>query len=245
MIRLTYYQRNKERWKKYRQQGNFNLNKRKQWMYEYNKQYRQNHKEYYKEYSNRNWSKYYYDNHEFIKEYRRKKSIEYRRAKGKLPKELLRGKLHPNWKGGQRKCIDCGSPTKNRRKLGLRCFSCNRKYLSGKHHPMWTGGHTSFRKSLYSTLQYKQWRETVFKRDNYICQICFRKGGNLEAHHKRRMVLFIKDIIPNPKILKGWQVRNILLKYEPLWNIDNGITLCIECHNKEKTRDKQKIKEII
>jgi transposase/5-methylcytosine-specific restriction endonuclease McrA len=57
-------------------------------------------------------------------------------------------------------------------------------------------------------LEYKLWVEAVFKRDNYTCQKCGKKGKKLEAHH-------IFNWADYPE-----------LRYA----IDNGITLCRECH---------------
>lgn len=61
--------------------------------------------------------------------------------------------------------------------------------------------------------KYKEWRSAVFQRDNWTCQTCGVRSseGNqvyLEPHH-----------------IKGWA------KYEDLrYEVDNGITLCKECH---------------
>lgn len=57
--------------------------------------------------------------------------------------------------------------------------------------------------------RYKLWRENVFKKDDYTCQICNTRGGYIEAHH-------IKEWSKYPK-----------LRYE----ISNGVTLCEGCHN--------------
>ena len=63
-----------------------------------------------------------------------------------------------------------------------------------------------------STSEYKNWRIKVFERDDYTCQNCRKRGCYLEAHHK-----------------KGWT------KYPKLrYKIDNGITLCRECHKLER-----------
>lgn len=70
-------------------------------------------------------------------------------------------------------------------------------------------------KRYYHTIgtEYKEWRSSVFQRDNWICQTCGIKSseGNkvyLEAHH-----------------IKGWT------KYPELrYLLDNGVTLCRECH---------------
>jgi len=57
--------------------------------------------------------------------------------------------------------------------------------------------------------EYQFWVKNVFKKDNYICQKCNNRGGDLNAHH-----------------LMGYD------KYVELrFNIDNGITLCKICHD--------------
>jgi hypothetical protein len=62
-----------------------------------------------------------------------------------------------------------------------------------------------------STMEYKLWREAVFKRDNWTCQNkdCNKNKCYLEAHH-----------------IKSW-AKYPELRYE----LSNGITLCKECHN--------------
>ena len=56
--------------------------------------------------------------------------------------------------------------------------------------------------------EYRQWRKAVFERDNYTCQMCFQRGGELQAHH-----------------LNSW-ASNKELRFD----LDNGLTLCEECH---------------
>lgn len=76
--------------------------------------------------------------------------------------------------------------------------------IRGKNHPNWKGGIT---KRSLTTIEYKQWRIAVFKRDNYICIIC-GTNGYLEADH-----------------IKRWA------DYPELrFDINNGRTLCKECH---------------
>lgn len=60
-----------------------------------------------------------------------------------------------------------------------------------------------------NSLEYEEWREGVYKRDNYTCRICYdNSGGNLNAHH-----------------LDGYSWCK-----EKRTDISNGITLCIDCH---------------
>lgn len=69
-------------------------------------------------------------------------------------------------------------------------------------------GNSKAHKSMWQTAIHKEWRKKVFERDDYICQICFSKGGELQADH-------IKCFAHHPD-----------LRYE----LSNGRTLCKECH---------------
>lgn len=61
----------------------------------------------------------------------------------------------------------------------------------------------------------RQWRNQVFKRDNYTCQSCGARNGNG------------KKIVLNADHIKSF------VNYPDLrLDIDNGRTLCIDCHRK-------------
>ena len=62
------------------------------------------------------------------------------------------------------------------------------------------------------SMEWKLWREAVFKRDNWICVWCGKKGGVLHPDHIKPFALF-------PELR---------------FAIDNGRTLCVDCH---KTTD--------
>jgi hypothetical protein len=103
-------------------------------------------------------------------------------------------------------------------------------YLGNKN-PFWKGGITAanwgLNKALRSTFEYRQWRSDVYTRDNFTCQDCGdNKGGNLEAHHKKGF----QQIINEHKITTVEQA----LACEELWNINNGVTLCKDCHKRYK-----------
>lgn len=96
---------------------------------------------------------------------------------------------------------------------------------TGENNGNWKGGITPLISQMQNSIQYKQWRLDVFKRDDYICQKCGKKSsGDLEAHH----------IKPRTKIIKE---NNIITLEEAincleLWDIGNGLTLCEKCHDK-------------
>ena len=64
--------------------------------------------------------------------------------------------------------------------------------------------------TIRNSEEYRLWRNAVFIRDGYTCQMCGRCGGKINAHHIKRFSEY-----PDERL-----------------NIDNGITLCYACHKK-------------
>ena len=83
-------------------------------------------------------------------------------------------------------------------------------WMVGAKHPNWNGGSSRYYKTGYYSIEYKNWRKSVFERDHYTCQDCNKKGIYLTAHH-------IKSQAQYPEFR---------------YDIDNGKTLCEECHKK-------------
>ena len=102
------------------------------------------------------------------------------------------------------------------------------------------GGITPLHTLIRKCNKYRDWRVAVFERDNYICQECNIKGGNLEVHHLYAFSNILKDFITinsNLTIDKGLNILfQLSKKYKPFWNIKNGQTLCEDCHNLTKRK---------
>lgn len=120
----------------------------------------------------------------------------------------ISGEDNYNWKGGRPKCLYCDIRLKSYNSNV--CKSCSQK---GERNHSWKGGITSKNQIVRNSPEYNIWRITVFKRDNYTCQMCGQHGGYLIADHRRPFSLF-----PELRLV-----------------IQNGRTLCGNCH-KSKTR---------
>jgi len=111
-------------------------------------------------------------------------------------------------------------------------------YKNPKNHWNWQGGKSPLRQRLYSASNYSEWRTKVFKRDSYICQECGQHGGSLEAHHKNEFHIifaeFLKEYDQFSPIEDKETLVRLAMKYKPFWEIDNGKTLCKDCHNLTK-----------
>lgn len=96
------------------------------------------------------------------------------------------------------------------------CKKCLNKTYRWKLHPNFKHGKPQKRQYCY---EYKKWRMWVFKRDWFTCKERGYKWKKIQAHH-------IKQVKDYPT---------------EIYNINNGITLCVPCHN--KTRNKEKLFE--
>lgn len=91
--------------------------------------------------------------------------------------------------------------------------------LKGDKHYNWKGGLTPINFKIRNSLEYKLWREAVFERDDWTCLWCRQKGGNLNADHIKPFAYF-------PELR---------------FAIDNGRTLCVDCHRKTDTWGGRKV----
>lgn len=95
--------------------------------------------------------------------------------------------------------------------------SALRRVREGTHN-WWKGGVTPERVKIWRSKEYKLWRKSVFERDNYTCVWCGNKNGNG------------KTIILNADHIKPFS-----LFPELRFAIDNGRTLCVDCHRTTDT----------
>ena len=130
---------------------------------------------------------------------------------------------HPAWNKGKKGWIKHKPETIEK----LRKISTGRKLSEeakrrlselhkGSKNYSWKGGITPMRVKIWHSLEYKLWRKSVFKRDNYTCVRCGQRGGRLEADHIKPFSLY-----PD-------------LRFEA----SNGRTVCKSCHFKTDTYGK-------
>jgi hypothetical protein len=98
----------------------------------------------------------------------------------------------------------------------------------------WQGGKTPLSLMIGNSLEFKEWRKSIFSRDNWTCQKCFIRGGKLHPHHKRLFSEILKNFLFEYSQFSPAEDKEILsriaITYKPFWNVENGITLCEACH---------------
>ena len=95
--------------------------------------------------------------------------------------------------------------------------------IGGDRNTNWRGGITAVYDKLRNNFKYRLWRSDVFHRDNFVCQDCSKRGGMLHAHHLKGF----------GQILQEYNIETYKegLACEELWDINNGVTLCKNCHH--------------
>lgn len=118
------------------------------------------------------------------------------------------GKMNKRWRNGVSKsknfCVDCGKEISWN---SVRCLKCFQK---GHNNSNFNENLSNEERLRYRSISgYKNWKKRVHIKDDFVCQKCGAKD-NLNAHH----------------------IVNFYENKEIRTNVDNGITLCCECHKK-------------
>jgi len=137
-------------------------------------------------------------------------------------KEKARERMKLQWKLGLRK------PTNIGRKISEKEKRLLSKVKRGNKNPAWIDGRSKLTSQIRKCLRYRQWRDSIFKRDNWTCVNCNIRGGYIEAdHYPKEFAQIYSD--------NNFRTLNDALKCKELWNLNNGRTLCKKCHEKTKT----------
>lgn len=95
---------------------------------------------------------------------------------------------------------------KTRFKKGIENVAYGRNQ-TGPANNNWKGGITNTNQKRRNDPRLLEWRKLVFERDHYTCQKCGTKGF-LQAHH---IIPFSED-------------------FSKAFDIENGLTVCVPCH---------------
>lgn len=119
------------------------------------------------------------------------------------------------WKRVERNCLNCNKTFQieawrlkdKRSNRGKLCsIQCRKEYQVKDNSPNWRGIDSKPKENLYN------WRMSVLRRDKYACVQC----GNIE-------------------LLQADHIKPIATHPELMLDINNGRTLCLDCHKKTPT----------
>ena len=116
-------------------------------------------------------------------------------------------------------CLQCGKEfyVSKWRKQATRGKYCSRECYAksksisfkGKGNPQYKDGRVKLYGKIYLQIEWRKLRKEIYKRDNWTCKDCNKKGGELHTHH----IISIGEC-------------------QDPFNEENLITLCRKCHIK-------------
>lgn len=119
-----------------------------------------------------------------------------------------------------------------KRRMPINMKSPKRPDFCGENNPNWKGGRTKLSVLIKSLPEYSQWRQNIYIRDDYSCQICGVRNG--EPH---QIKLDCDHIYPFSKIMEDYNIQSVdeALNCSALWDTENGRILCRKCHIRTDT----------
>lgn len=92
----------------------------------------------------------------------------------------------------------------------------------GNKNVNWKGGITPINTKIRNSVEYKECVRTCLKRDDYTCQICLKRGGELHMDH-------VKSFSQYPELR---------------FDASNLRTLCVPCHRKTSNYGGRALKKL-
>lgn len=117
---------------------------------------------------------------------------------GLLKNPPMKGKKHTEEARKKITAAQIGKPRPNQR---------------GEKSRFWKGGITKENKIKRQSVEFRNWRKIVFERDDFTCQACAKRGGDLHPDH----------VLP------------LSIYPELAFDVLNGRTLCVPCHKQTDT----------
>ena len=117
------------------------------------------------------------------------------------------------------------------------------KGKTGPEHPAYIDGRTALRIAIHNLQEYKDWRTSCFIRDKVLCQECLLRRGQ-EVHHIKAFKNIFQEFLSIYSQFSPIEDKETLVKlaigYAPFWDLTNGKTVCLECHDKKHREEKEK-----
>ena len=103
----------------------------------------------------------------------------------------------------------------------------NENKWKNENNPSWKGGITPLLRKIRNFKKYSHWRKMILMRDNFVCVNCGLGENILHIHHVHSFAELIQE----------YQIKTLkqAINCDKLWDISNGITLCIDCHKNTDT----------
>lgn len=121
------------------------------------------------------------------------------------------------------------------RKVLIRNNVSRNNSRKGKHVKNYDGTRSGLSRKVRNMCESTAWRQAIFERDNFTCQICGQVGGRLEADHQNPFCHIFAEFLEKARPTV-YNVTDLASRFMPFWDIGNGVTLCYNCHNeKSKT----------
>lgn len=104
------------------------------------------------------------------------------------------------------------------------CDDNNRRIrFRGSNNHNWKGGITPAIKSVRNSTRYIEWRDSIFRRDDFTCRECGARCCVLNAHHKTPFSVIWRRY--------GIKTTEQAFDCDELWDMSNAVTLCLPCHD--------------